>query len=155
VLLNGLILFPTLFKKDGIYYVWLKLSATSQIQSEAEYSLNGQKGSVSYTGKTFGIETTTSEVISSPEHILTFTNTHAKQYMTRDSFGRDILSITFKLADELKDFSENILTGAASAMATNVPRMKGNHHEISPILLFIIVFIFITHRFISSGYWWR
>jgi hypothetical protein len=99
VLLNGLMIFPMIFKRDNVYYVWLKMVNSSY--SEAEYLLKGLKGCVSYTGRLFDIETTTTDVLRNQEHILTFTNNQAKQCMTKDRRGRDVISITFRLDQSL------------------------------------------------------
>jgi hypothetical protein len=124
VLLDRLMIFPMIFKTDNVYYVWLKMVKTSY--SEAEYLLKGLKGCVSYTGRLFDIETTTTDVLRNQEHILTFTNTQAKQCITKDRQGRDVISIRFRLIDQSLSLGKNTFTGAASAAATFVNRARGN-----------------------------
>jgi hypothetical protein len=124
VLLNGLMIFPMIFKRDNVYYVWLKMVNTSY--SEAEYSLKGLRGCFSYTGRLFDIETTTTDLLRNQEHILTFTNTQAKQCMTKDSRGRDVICITFRLIDESLSVEKNIFAGATAPADPYVDRARGN-----------------------------
>jgi hypothetical protein len=95
VLLNGIMFFPILFKKHNIYYVWLK--AASNLQGQIETILEGDIGMQKITGRYFDISRQMNYIATIPEKVLTFTNSQAKQFMTKDSQGQNVLKVTFKL----------------------------------------------------------
>jgi hypothetical protein len=97
VFLNGIMLFPMLFKKDNIYYVWLKV--TSNIQGRIETVLEGDNGLQRCTGTLFDISMPIDCITTIPEKVLTLTNSQAKQCMTKDSQGQCVLKVTFKLLE--------------------------------------------------------
>jgi hypothetical protein len=125
VSLNGRILFPMLFKKDNIYYVWLQDSSTG-LQREVEMSLYGERGSQVYRGNVMGIDTCTEYVTSHPEQILTFTHASAKQCLTKNGKGGDVLKLTFKMiGEEFSDVHAKTKPGVASAISSTTNKTKG------------------------------
>jgi hypothetical protein len=99
VTFNGQLFFPVLFQRANLYYAWIK--KTTSGQSEVKVSLEGQKGTVALTGTTFNIETTTAKILRKPEKLLTFHKKQAKQCMTIDASGQEVIIVTFKLIDLL------------------------------------------------------
>jgi hypothetical protein len=92
--LNGLMLFPMLFKRDNMYYAWLTVSTA--LQSEVKISLKGKKGNHSYSGQTMQIDR---RIDYASALILTFTNVQAKQCITRNRSGIDVLKVTYKITN--------------------------------------------------------
>jgi hypothetical protein len=143
VMLNGQMLFPMLFKKDNIYYAWLAASAPSH--SDVEISLKGKKGGLSYTGETIGIDRGSDYVTRNPVQILTFSNAHAKQYMTKNQ-GHDFLKVTFKL--RMEDFgavATNVISRSASAITSTNDKTKGKSrllHNVLPTCNFLMNVIY-------------
>jgi hypothetical protein len=95
-----------LFKKDNIYYAWLKKYSVKEIfrrpkKSAVQVSLQGPKGMVLFNGNTFDIKTSTSSIMQRPDEMLTFTNMNAKQCATKDEHGGDIITLTFKILDQM------------------------------------------------------
>jgi hypothetical protein len=129
VLLNGLMLFPMLFKKDNIYYTWL--AASSAIQSDIDILLKGEKGGHYFTGRALGIDNSIDYVARIPEQILTFSNVHAKQCMTKNSQEREreVIKVTFKLA--MKEFGapvNDVLTGTPNAIHVTADKTKSKQY---------------------------
>jgi hypothetical protein len=94
VLLNGLIFFPMLFKRNNLFYAWLYVTTNAEVKVKT--LLEGDNGIHAYTGNTVDISTS-SDVAKYPEHILTFTNAQAKQCLVKNDQGRYMLKVTFKL----------------------------------------------------------
>jgi hypothetical protein len=101
VLLNGIMFFPMLFKKNNIYYVWLK--AASNRQGKIETLLEGDNGMQRCTGTYFNVCTTIDYITTIPEKVLTLTTSQAKLFMAKDSQGQNVLKVTFKLLDGLAE----------------------------------------------------
>jgi hypothetical protein len=106
ILLSGIMFFPKLFKKDNIYYVWLK--AASKLQGQIETLLEGDIGMQKMTGRYFEINTQIGYVSTIPEQVLTFSNSQAKQCMTKDSQGQNVFKVTFKLLGGFTDTSPEV-----------------------------------------------
>jgi hypothetical protein len=124
VLLNGLIFFPMLFKKDNLYYAWLYVSTNAEVKVKT--LLEGDNGSHAYTGKTVDISTNC-DVAKNPEHILTFTNAQAKQCLVKNDQGKDVLKVTFKLMMAIVGAgAPNVQAAAASAVIKVSVKTKGN-----------------------------
>jgi hypothetical protein len=115
VTVNGLLFFPVLFKKDNTYYAWLK--NPSKDQSAVKVSLEGPKGMVSYNGHTIDIQTSTSSIMQRPDEMLTFNNMNAKQCATKDEHGEDIITVTFKIRDQM---DKNVSTVAKKATLADI-----------------------------------
>jgi hypothetical protein len=118
VMLNGQMVLPMIFKKENLYYAWLAVSSASH--SDVGIVLKGKKGRHlhRYTGQTLGIGTGIDYVTRNPEKILTFSNVHAKQCMTKNGQGRCVLKVTFKLMmEEFDSVAKHVMSGSASACA--------------------------------------
>jgi hypothetical protein len=125
IMLNGIMLFPILFKKDNMYYVWL--AASAPLNGNVDIWLKGQKGNVNFTGRVLTVDTPTDDITSNPLHILTFTNFHAQQCMTKNGQGLDVLIVTFKfMMGEFGSVATNFLTGAAKTLTSTADRTKGD-----------------------------
>jgi hypothetical protein len=118
---NGLMLFPTLVKKDNVYYAWL--AAASLHQSNVDIILKGEKGGHYYTGQTLGMDTSNDYVTRNPDHILTFSNANAKQCMTKNDQGIFVIKVTFKMIGKHCDVESNDMFVAA--LTSTVDKMKG------------------------------
>jgi hypothetical protein len=139
-MLNGVMLFPMLFKKDNMYYVWLAASAA--LNGDVDIWLKGQKGNVNFTGRVLTVDTTTDDVTSNPLNILTFSNVHAQQCMTKNRQGLDVLIVTFKfIMGKFGSVGTNFLTGAAKTLTTTADRTKD---DIDLVKFYLFEIIYCT-----------
>lgn len=101
-------IFPVLYKRDNTYYVWLKM--TANCDDEVVFSLKGPENrGCCFSGKYFGMETSTDDVVKNSDHTLTFTAGQARQCLTKNRRGRNVLKVEFKLMGELPHIVETEL----------------------------------------------
>jgi hypothetical protein len=108
-----------MFKKDNIYYAFLKLSVARK--DKVVFSLRGPNGRICLSGKCFGLETSTEDVSKNPEQTLTFSTSQARQCLTINDQAIDVLKVKFKLPD---DFIQDEPRFARRS----VERTKGKHN---------------------------
>jgi hypothetical protein len=92
---NGTLLFPTLFKLNSHYYVWLKKSVSGQ--SRVKIVIEGQKLQLSFSAKTLAVESRTEDLLWNAEDVLTFSNSQARQCSSSDRNSKLVFKVTFQL----------------------------------------------------------
>ena len=111
--------FPSLLKKEGVYYAWMKVAgglqvrhgtnkrllgsdldvASSQVarKYEARLALDGAKSGVHLTGEVFPIDIPNDEMLGCKHDILSFSNAQAMQGRRCDPNGAHFLRVSYSV----------------------------------------------------------
>ena len=116
---DDVMFFPSLLKKDGVYYAWMKVAGGPKVREERHQSetpfglfdesnlqvarkyevrlaLDGTKSGVHHSGEVFPIDIPNEEVVGFKHEILSFSNAQAMQSRRRsDGNGARFLRLSY------------------------------------------------------------
>jgi len=97
---DEILFFPSLLKKDGVYYAWMKVAGGPQVarKYEVRLALDGANSGVHFTGKVFPIDVPNDEVVGLKHDILSFSTAQALQSRRSDVNGAHFIRLSYAVS---------------------------------------------------------
>ena len=110
---DEILFFPSLLKKDGVYYAWMKVAGGPQVWNdiyidgrfnsylqvarkyEVRLALDGANSGVHFSGKVFPIDVPNDEVVGFKQEILSFSTAQAMQSRRSDGNGAHFIRLSY------------------------------------------------------------